>query len=94
MRIHIDIGSISEPRASKNNPCRTSEPVRHKWTQSEEMLSPTGIGRKGEKIAKGLPHMTTKDRLCTLVRTESIPAPLKKRGVCVGCEFRRFCNDV
>lgn len=32
--------------------------------------------------------------LNTLVSMEAIPDPPQKRGICAGCEFRRFCNDV
>jgi CRISPR-associated exonuclease Cas4 len=29
-----------------------------------------------------------------IVEREEMPAPVKNRGKCVACEFRRFCNDV
>ena len=31
-------------------------------------------------------------RLC--IEEERMPGPIPKRGRCVNCEFRRFCNDV
>ncbi len=30
----------------------------------------------------------------TMIETEAIPPPTSKRGRCVNCEFRRFCNDI
>jgi CRISPR-associated exonuclease Cas4 len=29
-----------------------------------------------------------------IAETEQIPLPVRERGKCVDCEFRRFCNDV
>ncbi len=29
-----------------------------------------------------------------IIQSEAMPSPTKKRGKCVNCEFRRFCNDV
>jgi CRISPR-associated exonuclease Cas4 len=37
---------------------------------------------------------TTITAIRAMVEAEQMPAPPTKRGICVSCEFRRFCNDV
>jgi CRISPR-associated exonuclease Cas4 len=33
------------------------------------------------------------DRMRTLIEGEQVPLPPRNQGICVSCEFRRFCND-
>lgn len=36
----------------------------------------------------------TIDRIRTMIEKEAMPAKTTNANLCVGCEFRRFCNDV
>lgn len=38
--------------------------------------------------------LRTVQEVRTSIEEEQMPPPTKKRGRCVNCEFRRFCNDV
>jgi len=37
---------------------------------------------------------STLQAIRVMLEDERVPAPTNKRGRCVNCEFRRFCNDV
>lgn len=38
--------------------------------------------------------LETLDAMHRMLANEQMPAPTPRRGRCVACEFRRFCNDV
>lgn len=53
--------------------------------RAEKVLFDKRLRMKLVETLEAMQHMLLK---------EEMPAPTQQRGKCVGCEFRRFCNDV